>query len=159
MRVADESAWRSAVRVGNSPLYVVPWDPTQYQIGVYGIEVIATDGQNNQKHVRQQFATREAEVPTFSIIRRLVLMSKLGKFFLVTTVSIALALLLFLFLLRYNVARYSVATLVHGILGDSAPIGIIRDFRTILLQNWVFWPLVISTVYTMTSTLKTPLTH
>ncbi|OWA55131.1 Transmembrane protein 62, partial [Hypsibius exemplaris] len=130
----DEKAFKPAKRVDDSPLFILPGH---------------NDGR--VREIVHDFATRDAEVPTFGIIRRLVLMADLGKLFATLTYGIAFANLFVLMVFGTNAIKTVYGMLVRRFawfawLGVPS-IGVFRDLHAALSIPWVFRTLFFSTAY------------
>ena len=151
VKLPDESTFQLATRVEDSPLYILPWDPSRFAVGSHTIQAKITDNQGRTREIVQDFATREAEVPTFGIIRRLVLMADLGKLFATLTYGIAFANLFVLTVFGSSAIKTANYLLVKYCGRQGVPLIVIRDLHAALSMPWVFWTLFLSTGYVVVS--------
>ena len=151
VQLGEESDFKSAQQVAQSALYTLPWNASLYAIGTHGIRARITDKRGRVRLIVQEFATREAEVPTFSILRRLVLMADLGRLFLTMTYSIAGSIVLVLLLFGTTGPRTLYSLLVRRFGCQSVSFALLRDLQAAISQPWLFWTLLLVTTYTVTS--------
>jgi len=71
-----------AVRVGDGPLYTVPWNPQEYRTGRHDLTVSARDAANRTKTIKQPFALEKSAANQFSrFFPNLVLNSSFSSLF------------------------------------------------------------------------------
>ncbi|OWA52471.1 Transmembrane protein 62 [Hypsibius exemplaris] len=148
VQLPDEKTFKPAKRVDDSPLFILPWDVSRYAVGTHTIRAKITDNDGRVREIVHDFATRDAEVPTFGIIRRLVLMADLGKLFATLTYGIAFANLFVLMVFGTNAIKTVYGMLVRrfALLGVPS-ISVFRDLHAALSIPWVFRTLFFSTAY------------
>lgn len=151
IQLPGTETWTDAARVGNSPLFVLPWDPSKYAIGSHTIRVTGKDTRGRTKEISQEFVTRDAQVPSFSMMRRLILMGDVGKFCSTVTIGIALANTFVMVMFGTKASRKFQSMMVNQFGKEAMAGNVVRELNEVLSIPWVFWTLICCTGYTITS--------
>ncbi|XP_055329801.1 transmembrane protein 62-like [Paramacrobiotus metropolitanus] len=139
----DATTYQTATRVrSSSPLFTLPWDASRYAIGSHTLTVRVEDSAGNIREIVQEFATRDAQVPGFSLLRRLILMGDVGRFFETLCFGMVLGNCVMLWLLGTAAWRW-VAQWARG----WTEWRLVREISCVVRLEWLFWVLNWCSVY------------
>ncbi|GAV07175.1 hypothetical protein RvY_17048 [Ramazzottius varieornatus] len=150
VQLPEELSFQPARQVQQSALYVRPWNASHYDTGTHTIQARITDKAGRVRLIRQDFATCEAEVPVFGVMRRLVLMADLGRVFFTMTYGTAGSLVLVLLVFGTTGPKTLYSLVVRKLGWDSVSLAILRDLQAAITLPFVFWTLILVTTYTVT---------
>lgn len=142
----DDEAWVVCRHV-EGPLYVAPWSPKNYKIGLHTIKGYVRDVDGRTKFHTQPFSL-EGRKLSFELLPKLVLMTNASTFFKCMFWTFNLLAILPLMLLRvvhYRAIKKHIISRTKGFTGCFHVW--IRKLWTLSSVDRIFWPTVLYPIY------------
>lgn len=141
----DDGSWQNCTHV-QGPLYVHPWDPNLYAVGIHHIHVIIKDVAGRQKITTQPFSLDGTRM-SFQVLPRLALMSNISTVFQFLFGTLLALCVLPLCILKYLHKLVKARKLQRPRLSSNFFQNWIRKMWILSTVDRVFYPLVLYALY------------